>query len=273
MSLKKQSKVSIIMGIYNCQSTLKESIESIINQTYINWELIMCDDCSEDDTFKVAKKYADKYPDKIKLIRNEKNLTLGPTLNRCMELVEGKYIARQDGDDLSTKDRLEKQIKFLEENNKFDLVSSAMSVFDEDGEYGVRKLKPEPEGKDLMKGSVFAHATVVIKSDAMKDLKGYSDEVRKKQVEDYDLWFRFFEKGYRGYCLEDALYRVREDREAYKRKSIKRRINEIRVMIEGCKRLKLSPVNYLMIIKPIIAGIIPQKILMKYHKNKFKIVN
>ena len=79
MSLKKQPKVSIIMGIYNCEATLKESIESIINQTYTNWELIMCDDCSKDNTFKIAKEYADKYKDKIKLIKNEKNLTLVPT--------------------------------------------------------------------------------------------------------------------------------------------------------------------------------------------------
>ena len=57
-------KVSIIMGIYNCESTLEEAIESIINQTYENWELIMCDDCSSDGTFEVAKKYKDKYPDK-----------------------------------------------------------------------------------------------------------------------------------------------------------------------------------------------------------------
>ena len=74
MNVKKQPKVSIIMGIYNCESTLKESIESIINQTYTNWELIMCDDCSNDNTYNVAKYYAKKYPDKIKLIRNEKNL-------------------------------------------------------------------------------------------------------------------------------------------------------------------------------------------------------
>ena len=230
----------------------------------------MCDDCSKDNTFDIAKEYKDKYPNKIKLIRNEKNITLGPTLNRCMELAEGKYIARQDGDDLSVCDRLEKQIKFLEENNEFDLVSTAMSIFDENGEYGIRKLKSEPEGKDLMKGSVFAHATVVIKSDVMRELNGYSEEVNKKQVEDYDLWFRFFENGYKGFCLEDVLYRVREDREAYKRKSIKRRINEISVMLEGCDRLNLSPTNYIMIIKPVIAAIISRKILMKYHRYKYK---
>ena len=67
-------KVSIIMGIYNCESTLEEAIESIISQTYENWELIMCDDCSSDGTFEVAKKYKDKYPNKIKLIKYTKRV-------------------------------------------------------------------------------------------------------------------------------------------------------------------------------------------------------
>lgn len=233
----------------------------------------MCDDCSNDSTFNIAKEYVDKYPNKMKLIKNEKNITLGPTLNRCIELVEGKYIARQDGDDISTTDRLEIQVSFLEKNKKFDLVSSAMSVFDENGIYGIRKSKSEPIGKDLMKGAVFAHATIVMKTDVMKSLNGYSEELNKKQVEDYDLWFRFFQNGYKGYCLDNELYKVREDREAYKRKSIKRRINEIRVMIEGIKRLNLSPINYIMIGKPMLAAIIPQRILMRYHRNKFKVTN
>ena len=273
MSIKESPKVSIIMGIYNCENTLEESIESIINQTYQNWELIMCDDCSSDNTFNIAKKYETKYLGKIKLIKNEKNITLGPTLNKCIKFANGKYIARQDGDDLSDSQRLEKQVRFLEENKEFDLVGTSMSVFDESGIYGVRKLKEIPEGKDMMKGSVFCHATILIKLEAMKKLNGYSTKDSRKQVEDYDLWFRFFESGYKGYNMQEALYNVREDREAYKRKNMKRRVNEIKVMINGCKTLKLPKSSYIMIAKPMIAGIVPQKLLMKYHKNKFKVSN
>ena len=271
MSLEKQAKVSIIMGIYNCEETLKESIESIINQTYANWELIMCDDCSKDNTLKIAKLYEKKYPDKIKVINNEKNLTLGPTLNKCLNLATGKYISRQDGDDVSKTDRLEKQVIFLENNRQYDLVGTSMISFDENGEYGARKLNPEPEGKDLMRGSTFAHATILIKKEVMDNLGGYSTESYTKQVEDYNLWFRFFQKGYRGYNLEEPLYYVREDRNAYKRKSLNRRFNEIRVMAEGCTKLKLPCKYYLMIIKPIIASIVPSKVLMTYHRRKFKL--
>lgn len=271
MSLENQPKVSIIMGIYNCDSTLRESIESIINQTYTNWELIMCDDCSKDNTFKVAKEYADKYPDKIKLIRNEKNLTLGPTLNKCLELAKGKYIARQDGDDISTLDRFQKQVEFLENNQEWDLVGTGMTSFDKHGDYGMRLVKKIPEPKDLMKGTTFAHATILMKAKVMKSLNGYSEKNSAKQVEDYNLWFRFFENGYRGYNLQESLYYVREDREAYNRKNIKRRFNEIKVMVEGARKLKLPKYSYIMVAKPVITIIVPKSLLMKYHKNKFKI--
>lgn len=69
-------KVSVIMGVYNCENTIAESIESILNQTYKNWELIICDDASTDGTYAVARRYADHYADKIKLIKNEKNQRL-----------------------------------------------------------------------------------------------------------------------------------------------------------------------------------------------------
>ena len=69
-----ENKVSILMGIYNCADTLSDAIDSILKQTYVNWELILCDDGSQDDTYQVASKYKEKYPDKIILLKNKKIL-------------------------------------------------------------------------------------------------------------------------------------------------------------------------------------------------------
>ena len=149
-------KVSIIMGIYNCEQTLEESIKSIINQTYDNWELIMCDDCSIDNTYKIAQKYKDIYPNKIKLLKNDKNMTLGPTLNKCIEYVTGKYIARQDGDDLSERYRLEKQVDFLEKNKDISIVGTNMVSFDESGYHGVHSLG-ESLGKEYLNFHLSIH--------------------------------------------------------------------------------------------------------------------
>lgn len=263
-------KVSIIMGIYNCESTLESSIESIIGQTYSNWELIMCDDCSTDNTYEIAKIYLEKYPEKIKLIKNEVNLTLGPTLNKCLKLATGEYIARHDGDDLYVRDKLEKQVKFLEANKDIDLVGTAMKVFDEKGVYGERLSKTMPKLVDLMKETPFSHATIMAKYNVYKELNGYSEALDRRGVEDYDLWFRFYEKGFRGCNLGEALYEVREDRNAYKRKNIKRRINEIKTMLNGRKILGLSFIYNISVIKPIITIIIPTKLLMNYHRYKLK---
>lgn len=88
------AKISILMGIYNCASTLAEAIDSILAQTFTDWELILCDDGSKDDTYAVADSYRRRYPHKIILIKNPQNMGLNFTLNHCLEHASGEYIAR-----------------------------------------------------------------------------------------------------------------------------------------------------------------------------------
>ena len=94
---EKDPVISVIMGIFNCGDTLSEAIECIVNQTFSDWELIMCDDGSNDDTYEIAISYKEKYPEKIIVLQNEKNRGLNYTLNKCLKQAKGKYIARMDG--------------------------------------------------------------------------------------------------------------------------------------------------------------------------------
>jgi len=89
----KNPEISVIMGMYNCADTLSEAIESILNQTMKEWELIMCDDGSSDATYEVAELYRKRYPEKMILLRNRENRGLNYTLNRCLKAAKGKYIA------------------------------------------------------------------------------------------------------------------------------------------------------------------------------------
>jgi len=89
-------KISVLMGIYNCVATLGEAIGCILAQTETRWELILCDDGSRDDTYAVAESFRRQYPDRIVLLRNEKNMGLNHTLNRCLERATGEYIARME---------------------------------------------------------------------------------------------------------------------------------------------------------------------------------
>ena len=103
------ANVSVIMGIYNCADTLPEAIDSLLAQTFTDWNLVMCDDGSRDATYEVAERYRRTYPERITLLKNEQNMGLNYTLNRCLSIADGVYIARQDGDDVSMPTRFEKE--------------------------------------------------------------------------------------------------------------------------------------------------------------------
>ena len=155
--------ISVIMGIYNCASTLSQAIDSIVNQTYTDWELIMCDDGSSDNTYSVAMEYKQKYPEKIVVLKNEKNLGLNATLNKCLSVAKGKYIARMDGDDICDPTRFEKEIEVLETEKEISIVSTDMNHFDESGTWG-RQSHPEyPVKEDLVRSTPFCHAPCMVK--------------------------------------------------------------------------------------------------------------
>ena len=108
-------KISVIMGIYNCASTLQEALDSLYTQTFQDFEIILCDDGSLDNTYQIAELNANSHKN-IKLIKNEKNCGLNITLNKCLNIAEGEYIARMDGDDISHPTRFEKEAKALQKN-------------------------------------------------------------------------------------------------------------------------------------------------------------
>lgn len=261
-------KVSIIMGIYNCEKYLSESINSIINQSFRNWELIMCDDGSTDGTLEVANRFSEIYPEKIKVICNPKNMGLNYTLNHCLQYAKGRYIARQDGDDISITDRLEKEVKFLDENKDYALVGTDMILFDSNGEWGKTNTTEIPTKNSFLKGTPFCHATCMIRRDVFDEVKGYTVDTKLLRVEDYHLWFKIYSKGYRGYNLKEDLYKMRDDRDAMKRRTLKNRMNEARVKYIGFKMLNLPKIQYIYILKPIILGLLPMYIYEFFHRKR-----
>ncbi|MBO0992531.1 glycosyltransferase [Bacillus sp. SD088] len=261
-------KVSVIMGIYNCAETLPQSIESILHQTYTDWEFIICDDGSTDQSYEIAERYATLYPNRIKLLKNEKNLKLAATLNHCLKVVQGEYIARQDGDDLSVPERLEKQVAFLDQHPDYMLVGTGMIPFDEHGERVVRIGKLEPKKEDLPMNQSFMHATIMMRKEGYEQLNGYSVTKRTRRAEDYELWIRFFAAGYRGYNLQEALYKVKEDRNALKRRKFNYSLDHAFLILRGCYQLKLPLKYYVYIFKPIIVGAAPRFIVKRYYQHR-----
>ena len=230
--------ISVLMGIYNCADTLPEAIDSILRQTYPDWQLILCDDCSTDDTYEVARSYQEQYPDKIILIRNETNSRLAYTLNHCLENATGKYLARMDGDDISVPERFEKELTFLRQHPEYDLVGCAMQRFSsEDGLADVVQPSEYVDKYSIRNGPPFCHATIMTYKRVYDALGGYTVSKRTMRAQDYDLWFRFFAAGYRGHNLPEALYLVREDMNAIKRRTFQVRWNAFRTTVIGYRLL------------------------------------
>lgn len=261
------------MGIYNCEKYINESIDSIINQTLFDWELIMCDDGSKDKTYAIAKFYADKYPEKIKLLKNTENKGLNYTLNKCLKKASGEYIARQDADDRSKNERLKIEYDFLENNPDYALVSANMELFDENGKWGKTSFSGEVTKLDFAKGSPFMHPVVMMRRKDLMSVGGYSVSEKLLRVEDYHLWFKFYIHGYKGFNLKDILYEYRDNREAFAKRTATQRYHTFRVMLWGLKKLKVKKICYIFSIKQLLLLLVPPALYAYIHKLKWSLKN
>ncbi|WP_459200947.1 glycosyltransferase family 2 protein [Methanococcus sp. CF] len=203
--------VSVIMPNYNNEKYLAEAIESILNQTYKNFEFVIIDDCSTDNSWNIIQNYAKK-DNRIKEFRNEQNLKIVKTRNKGFELMSlnSKYIAIFDSDDVSMPERLEKQVNFLEKNLDYGLIGSHTLIIDENSKIiGYRKYETDFKKiiKNMVKKNQFAQPSVMIKKSVLNEV-GYYDEVFEV-CEDYDLWFKFANNYKIGNLNEDLLkYRI-----------------------------------------------------------------
>ena len=265
------AKVSIIMGIYNCAPTLQEAIDSILNQTLTDWQLVLCDDGSTDNTYTIATAYHNKYPEKIVLLRNEYNMGLNYTLNRCLAISVGEYIARMDGDDISLPTRLEREASFLDTHPEYAIVSTPMFFFDETGDWGRSYSIERPVKYDFIKHSpVHCHAPCMIRKDAYMAVGGYTEDPRMLRFEDVNLWYKLYAKGFIGYNLDEPLYKMRDDQAAAQRRGLKSRMNGVYVTYAGFKLFQFPwyMYGYVLIdfLKHFIKGVIPEWLYLKFHK-------
>lgn len=268
-------KVSIIMGIYNCAETLPEAIDSVLTQTFSDWQLILCDDGSKDNTYGIAKEYQERFPEKILLLQNEQNMGLNHTLNRCLQVASGEYVARMDGDDISLPTRLEKEAAFLDAHPEYAIVSTPMIFFDEHGDWGRSYAIEEPTKRDFIKHSpVHCHAPCMIRREAYLAVGGYTEDRRMLRFEDVNLWYKLYAKGYAGYNLDEPLYKMRDGHAAASRRSLKSRMNAAHVMRDGFSLFHfpryLYGYIYIDLAKHFAKSIMPEKLYVLLHKRSME---
>ncbi len=267
--------LSIAMGAYNCENTLAETLNSLVNQTFTDFTCYICDDGSTDNTRFIIEEYVQK-DNRFVLLVNEENKGLSFSLNKCISLSNSKYIARMDGDDIALPNRFEKQISFLEENPQIDFCGSSISYFDNDGIWGKNTYPETPEKKDFLFSNPYAHPTVMYRTESLRKMKAsngtiYSEDKKIGRSEDYDLFMRMKAAGLKSYNIQEPLLLYREDRNAYSKRKIKYAFTDARVRFIGYKKLGLLPIGLLYALKPIVVALIPKGLRLKLHKKQFAV--
>ena len=222
LKIKKDAKplVSVVMPVFNAGEFLTEAIESILHQTYKNFEFIIVDDCSTDGSWNVIKSYKKKHPTKIKTIRLKKNLNRGgdSCANLAIKRAKGKYIARMDADDIAVIDRLEKQVKFLEENPDIFLVGSSAHVINAKNIIIGEKLEPQNH-KDIYKSYARFHPVIHPTSMFRRliDKKKFFYQISYSANNDYHTFFKLICTGFKFANLEEKLiyYRIHSGNDTF----------------------------------------------------------
>ncbi|XPF93995.1 glycosyltransferase family 2 protein [Colwellia sp. RE-S-Sl-9] len=261
-------KVSIGIPFYNPGNFLKQSIYSILNQTFTDFELILLDDGSTDNSLEIAKSFDDR---RIKVISDGKNKSLPVRLNQIIDIAQGEYIARMDADDLVSLDRIIKQVKLLDNSPDIDIVATGLcSITDENEVIGYRQPSVEVLDNLSVSDAIFglsgiAHATILVrKSWYLRN--SYNENTKLK--EDYQLWIdAAIKKDLKVAFIKEPLYYYREESSVSPKKAIRAYFNGLKIVLFQYLQF-LTFGNKVKIVGKTIA-----KVLFVFFANIFKLEN
>ncbi len=262
--------VSVVMGLYNSASTLQRAIDSILSQSYSNFEFIICDDASTDNSYSIALQAAERDP-RIIVLHNDNNVGCNLVLNRCIEQAKGEYIAIMDSDDISLPLRFEKEIAILESNPHLCIVSSNAIYVHDANSRGMSHAKEYPQPADFARGIPHLHPACMIRREALLSIGGYHADPRMHRVEDYYMMAQLYAKGYRGYNIQEPLLIYSDDVNTYSRRTWQNRINEVYTYRHTYRLLRLPIYTYLRLLRPLMVGALPKPLYNYLHRYKLRI--
>ena len=219
--------VSVVMAAHNEAEYIGEAINSILNQTYSDFEFIIIDDGSTDQTIDIIESFDDG---RLYLLQNDTNRGLPASLNRGIKFADGKYIARMDADDRSTPKRLEKQVKVLEQHQDVHVVSCWKGMIDKNGKnLGVRRINNDVDWTEKWfrsHGPKIAHPSVMIRKRSLEGVGGYREEYIYAQ--DLDLWIRMANTYNSNfvYVIQEQLFQLRLTPDRYKKRPLQIKFTE-----------------------------------------------
>lgn len=261
-------KVSILISVYNGEKNIDQCLESVKDQTYKNLEVICVNDASRDETSAKLTEWQKVFDrDKFILINNQANLGLTKSLNIALSKASGKYIARIDADDTWSREKLARQVEFMEKNPEYGIVgTNHINIYKDNVGKKYIKLPETYEAisQKLFRRNPFAHSCILAKTDLLKNVGGYDESVRYGQ--DYDLWLRCFPKT-KFYNIQEFFCSRAIDNGISVRKQNKQMWQSIKTRIKYINKYNYSWKNYLYLLEPLIIIIIPD--LIKNWKRKY----
>lgn len=263
--------VSIVCTVKNGGELFKDTLESIVHQSYKDWEFIIVDDGSDDDTINTVKEFA-KSNNKIQLLPT-KGIGRGKALNLAVKHSKGMYIAIVDADDPVHPNKLEYQIKTIEKHPEFSVVATeskiimgkSLPIWDELGSNEISEVKDVTK-RILIKNPII-HSSVLMKRKDLIEVGSY-DENRKSQF-DYELWIRFVQNSFRIGKMPYALTakRIHTNQSFENKKRVSFLMNSLLLQNEAIKKMKLPRYYILFAITRAMYGLIPRKIRMFLRKS------
>lgn len=260
-------KVSVIIPTYNAIETITRAVQSVLYQTYQNFEIILVDDQSKDGTYDLLRTL-EKNDSRIHVYQNEKNSKSAYTRNHAIQKSIGEYIMQLDDDDYCDKERMEKQVNFLKQNSEIDFVGSNCYLFDEQGVYGNTESPRRPGKEDLLNTSPFMNPSVMFRRESLEKVGGYRASKETTRGQDYDLYLRMYSVGLQGYNIQENLVFYYKDSQSFRKSSFSYRIGEAKFRCRNFRKLGLFPKALPYVVKPIAAALIPNRMLVWRHKKR-----
>ncbi len=250
-------KVTVLMSVFNDIDYLDAAINSILHQTFSEFEFLIIDDASKDGSSEVLDRYAE-LDSRIRLIKNNRNMGLGYCLAKGVKESKGELIARMDSDDIAVLNRLELQIKTFNEKQNLDILGGAAIDIDEKGnEIGYRR--PPLEHNKIVKyiwTCPIIHPTVMFKKKSILEVGSYSADIRRRQ--DYELWFRAVAGRLKFSNLKEYLLYYRLTDNYYKKNNLRVQIDQMKIGLKGNRLIGSSYIAYIGVIVPVIKSLTPQ---------------
>lgn len=259
-------KYSVLMSVYNKEKAkfLEQSMKSMFNQTIIPNEFVLvCDGPLSDELNKIIDKFNKQYKNILKVIRLEKNVGLGCALKEGIEHCTNEFIARMDSDDISKKDRCEKQLEIFKKNPKIGIVGSNIEEFSTDVNI-INSIRQVPEENDdikrfLKKRNPFNHPSVMYKKSDVLRAGNYKNV---RYMQDYFLWVDMLSNGVVGYNIQENLVSMRADNNLFKRRSGKQYLKIQKQLLKYMKEKKMINIFefFIFLIVRTISSLLPNSI-------------